>query len=103
MKDEEKLIEVMAELLAEVHEMRLEIKGMRDDFNKKMDTLGTKVERVEEAQSKTNVSIGKLRLSVMRLADWGELFALKKKFSTRLHELICLGFFSQHFVLHTKP
>ncbi len=32
MKNEEKLIEVMPELLAEVHEMRLEIKGMREDL-----------------------------------------------------------------------
>jgi hypothetical protein len=72
MNNEEKLIEVMSELLAEVHEMRLEIKGMREDFNKKIDALAFKVEKLEEAQSKTNVAIGELRLSVMKLADWGD-------------------------------
>ena len=72
MKNEEKLIEVMPELLAEVHEMRLEIKGMREDLLKKNDALGIKIEKLEDAQSKTNVGIGELRLSVMKLADWGD-------------------------------
>lgn len=51
MKDEEKLIEVMSELLAEVHEMRIEMKGMREE------------------QVKTNLSIQELRLSVMKLSE----------------------------------
>jgi hypothetical protein len=65
MKDGEKLIEVMSELLAEVHETRLGIVGMSADFN-------TRVERLEDAQSKTNLGIVELRLSVMKLADYGD-------------------------------
>ncbi len=33
MSNEQRLIEVMPELLAEVQKVRLEIKGMRKDFN----------------------------------------------------------------------
>jgi len=51
MKDEEKLIEVMSDLLTEVHEMRIEMKGMREE------------------QVKTNLSIQELRLSVMKLSE----------------------------------
>lgn len=58
MSDQQKLIEVMAELLAEVHEMRMEIKGMRDDVN-------NRIGRLENEQVKTNLGIGELRLSVM--------------------------------------
>ncbi len=63
--NEQRLIEVMSELLAEVHEMRLEIKGMREDFN-------TRTGRVENEQMKTNLGIHELRLSVMKLADFGD-------------------------------
>jgi hypothetical protein len=79
MKDEEKLIEVMAEPLAEVHEMRLEVKGMREDLNGKIDGLNNrvdglsgKIEKLEREQAKTTLGIGELRLSVMKLADFGD-------------------------------
>ncbi len=65
MDNEKRLIEVMAELPAEVHEMRLEIKGMRADLN-------GKIEKLEGEQAKTNLGIGELRLSVMKLADFGD-------------------------------
>ena len=80
MKDEQKLIEVMSELLAEVHEMRLEIKGMRTDLNGRIDGLANRMEKVEGEQAKTNLAIGELRLSVMKLADFGErIFRLEKE------------------------
>lgn len=77
----------MSELLAEVHEMRLEIKGMRTDLNgridglaNRVDSLSNKVEKVEGEQAKTNMAIGELRLSVMKLADFGErIFRLEKE------------------------
>jgi hypothetical protein len=78
--DEKKLIEVMSDLLAEVHEMRMEIKGMRTDLNGKIDILSTRMEKVENEQAKTNLGIGELRLSVMKLADFGErVFRLEKE------------------------
>jgi len=74
------MIEVMTELLAEVHEMRLEIKGMREDLNGKIDGLANRVERLEHEQAKTNLGIGELRLSVMKLADFGDrIFRLEKE------------------------
>ncbi len=80
MNDEKKLIEVMSDLLAEVHEMRMEIKGMRTDLNGKIDILSTRMEKVENEQAKTNLGIGELRLSVMKLADFGErVFRLEKE------------------------
>jgi hypothetical protein len=65
MENENRLMEVMSELLAEIHEMRIEIKGMREDLN-------TRTGRLESEQTKTNLSINELRLSVMKLADFGE-------------------------------
>jgi hypothetical protein len=87
MDNEKRLIEVMAELLAEVHEMRLEIKGMRADLNERVDGvnlrvdgLATKIEKLENEQSKTTLAIGELRLSVMKLSDFGErIFRLEKE------------------------
>ena len=70
----------MSDLLAEVHEMRMEIKGMRTDLNGKIDILSTRMEKVENEQAKTNLGIGELRLSVMKLADFGErVFRLEKE------------------------
>jgi hypothetical protein len=65
MNNEQRLIEVRSELLAEVHDMRLEIKGMREDLNSRTGWL-------ESEQTKTNLGINELRLSVMKLADFGE-------------------------------
>ena len=52
---DDRLIEIMAELLAEVHQMRV-------DNNERLD-------RLETQTAKNNVAIGELRISVMRLAD----------------------------------
>lgn len=61
MTNEERLIEVMAELLAEVHGMREDIGGMRKD-----------IAELNTEQAKTNLSIQELRLSVMKLADFSD-------------------------------
>ena len=52
---DERLIELRAGLLAEVHQMRV-------DNNEHLD-------RLETQTAKNNVAIGELRVSVMRLAD----------------------------------
>ena len=52
---DERLIEIRAGLLAEVHQMRV-------DNNEHLD-------RLETQTAKNNVAIGELRVSVMRLAD----------------------------------
>lgn len=55
MSEDKRLVEIMAELLAEVHEMRV-------DMNARFGSL-------ERQQQITNLEIKELRLSVMRLAD----------------------------------
>ena len=52
---DQRLIEIMADLLAEVHEFRL-------DSNKRL-------ERLEDQMAKNNLAVGELRLSIMRLGD----------------------------------
>ncbi len=68
MNNEDRLIEVKSELLAEVHEMRIDISGMRGD-----------VQELKTEQAKTNLGIQELRLSVMRLADFGERILILEK------------------------
>jgi hypothetical protein len=68
MNHEQRLIEVMTELLAEVHEMRMDMKGMRDEQVKTNIAIG----ELRGEQAKTNLVLGELRLSVMKLADFGE-------------------------------
>lgn len=55
MAEDNRLIEIMADLLAEVHQMRV-------DNNERLD-------RLENQTAKNNAAIGELRISVMRLAD----------------------------------
>ena len=56
------LIEIMAESLAEVHQMRL-------DNNERLDTTNNRLNRLEHQMGGNNAAIGELRLSVMCLAD----------------------------------
>jgi hypothetical protein len=62
----------MSELLAEVHETRIEIKGMRNDLNGRIEGLADRMEKMEAQQAKTSLAIGELRLSVLELAYFGE-------------------------------
>jgi uncharacterized protein YdcH (DUF465 family) len=73
MKKEGKPIEVMTELLAEVHGMRKEFTGevqaLRSETKDGFDNLSKRIERLEDQQVKTNVSIQELRLSFVKLND----------------------------------
>ncbi len=62
----------MAELLAEVHEMRNELKGLREEMSGMRTDNNKRLERLEDQQVKTNMELGELRLSVMRLADFND-------------------------------
>ena len=59
---DDRLIEIMAELLAEVHQMRV-------DNNERLDKTNERLDRLETQTAKNNAAIGELRISVMRLAD----------------------------------
>lgn len=81
MAEDNRLIEVVTDLLLEVREMksdvremktdirdiRSELKGFREDTN-------TRLDRLEDQQVKTNLAIGELRLSVLKISE--ELKAL---------------------------
>ena len=62
MADDNRLIEIMADLLAEVREMR-------HDNNQRLDLANERLNRLENQTTRNNAAIGELRLSVMRLAD----------------------------------
>lgn len=59
---DDRLIEVMTELPAEVHQMRL-------DMNAKFDNLENRLVNVEKQQMKTNIELAELRLSNMKIAE----------------------------------
>ncbi len=65
MSNDDRLIEIMAELLAQSYAQTEELRGMRQDLG----SLRQDVNALQREQSKTNLAIGELRLSVMRLAD----------------------------------
>lgn len=69
MKDEQRLIEIMADVLAELHVIGGELKELRKDTNSRLDNLGGRMERVEKEQAKTNIALGELRLSILKLAE----------------------------------
>jgi len=76
MKNEERLIEVMAELLAEVHEMRTDTKLQLgtlnqkiDGLNTRVDTLNNRVDKVEAEMVKMNLQLGENTRAILKLAD----------------------------------
>ena len=52
----------MAELLAEVHQMRV-------DNNERLDKTNERLDRLETQTARNNAAVGELRVSVMRLAE----------------------------------
>jgi hypothetical protein len=65
MKDEQRLIEIMAELLAEVHTMNEELK----QHGSLLREQGADMKEFKQQQSKTNLALGELRLSILKLAE----------------------------------
>ncbi|MCB9186137.1 MAG: hypothetical protein H6601_05260 [Flavobacteriales bacterium] len=65
MKNEDRLIEVMAELLAEVHEMRT-------DTSKQLGVLQSEIRTLQKQQAQTNIELSEMRLSIMKLADMSD-------------------------------
>ncbi len=87
MATNDRLIEIMADLLAEVHQMRLDsnarmdrMDGRLEGLDHRLESLDQRLERLEGHQAKTNLAIGELRLSVMKLGDKiGEIGELDKR------------------------
>ena len=62
MASDDRLIEIMAELLDEM-------RHMRKDTNERLDTANNRLDRLETQMSKNTAAVGELRLSVMKLSD----------------------------------
>ena len=62
MASDDRLIEIMAELLSEVHQMHT-------DNNERLDKTNDRLVRLETQMSKNTAAVGELRLSVMKLSD----------------------------------
>ncbi|AMR28959.1 hypothetical protein A0257_18870 [Hymenobacter psoromatis] len=69
MAADDRLIEIMAELLAEVHQMRVDNNERLDKTNERLDKTNERLDRLETQTAENNAAIGELRVSVMRLAD----------------------------------
>ena len=62
MASNDRLIEIMADLLDEM-------RHMRRDTNERLDTANSRLDRLETQMSKNTAAVGELRLSVMKLAE----------------------------------
>lgn len=69
MKNEDRLIEVMAELLAEVHEMRVDMKTQMHELNGRMEKLEVQQTRSSSELVKVNLQLGENTRAILKLAD----------------------------------
>ena len=77
MKDENRIIELLAEMIQE-----------QKITNQRLIKVETAVEKLEKQQANTNLAIGELRLSVMQLADKFEIVSQHDKRITRLEDSV---------------
>lgn len=70
MKNEERLVEIMAELLAEVHEMRVENQKNLHNINDTLHGVDKKLFNLEKQQAKTNIGLADMRLALLKVADY---------------------------------
>lgn len=69
MAEDNRLIEIMADLLAEVHMMRQDNNERLDKTNERLDKTNERLDRLDNQMAKNTAAVGELRLSVMRLAE----------------------------------
>ncbi|MDX2000952.1 MAG: hypothetical protein SFW35_00840 [Chitinophagales bacterium] len=74
MKTKERLYEVMAELLAAVHQMRVQFNDNMEGLSKDVNDLRKDVAVLQSHQAKTNLELSEIRLSLMKLADESEKY-----------------------------
>ncbi len=77
MGKDDRLVELMADLL---HELR----GLRNDMAGSQERTDERLDKIVDQQSKTNLAIGELRQSVMKLSDQFEKFT---NFEERIRKL----------------
>lgn len=76
MDSNERLIEIMSDVLSEIRDMKSEIKGFRQDTNSRLEKLESTsgeivktVDNLSEQQAKTNLALSESRLTNMSLAN----------------------------------
>jgi len=67
MKENEKLINAIIDLSQEIKGMRSDMNMQLNGLNNRVDKLNKRVENLEKQQIKTNLALGEMRLSYMRL------------------------------------
>jgi septal ring factor EnvC (AmiA/AmiB activator) len=72
MKNEDRLIEVMAELLAEVHEMRVDMAKQFNGLQTEVKGVKSEIRTLQKQQAQTNIELSEMRLSLMKLADMSD-------------------------------
>ncbi|MCX7735522.1 MAG: hypothetical protein N2319_02300 [Candidatus Kapabacteria bacterium] len=84
MNSDERIIEILSDMLDEQRGMRKDINEMKNDIN----VMKLDIAQLKEHQAKTNLAIGELRLSVMKLADRLEIIAEHEKRIDRLEQAV---------------
>ena len=84
MNSDDRIIELLSDILVEQ-------KGMRKDINELKEQqmiTNNRLEKLEEQQAKTNLAIGELRLSVMKLAERLEIITDHEKRIDKLEHTV---------------
>ena len=79
MKEDNKLLDAVIDLGVGMKELRDEMKGMRKDMSHYQQETNKRLENLEKQQIKTNLALGEMRLSYMRLD--GKVSKLDEKVS----------------------
>ena len=79
-----KLIELMAEMLHEQRQTNMRLESV----DNRMVSMNKRLESVEKQQANTNLAIGELRVSVMRLVDEIEKIVLLDQRVGKLEDVV---------------
>ena len=86
-----RLIELMAEMLQEQRQTNEKLGSMNErieSMDNRMESMNKRLESVEKQQANTNLAIGELRVSVMRLADEIEKIVLLDQRVSKLEDVV---------------
>jgi uncharacterized coiled-coil protein SlyX len=91
MNSDDRIIELLSDILVEQKGMRADISEMKNDISQLKEQqiiTNNRLEKLEDQQAKTNIAIGELRLSVMKLAERLEIIADHEKRIDRLEHTV---------------
>jgi len=91
MNSDDRIIELLSDILVEQKGMRADISEMKNDISQLKEQqmiTNNRLEKLDDQQAKTNLAIGELRLSVMKLAERLEIVADHEKRIDRLEHTV---------------